>query len=67
MTPVTHHSVSIQPVVGGFVLKYPVIDVNGNPMYVQEVVTSIGKAMRVAKAKVEEFSLVKKTTDDAEA
>lgn len=67
MSPVTYHSVSIQPVVGGFVVQYPVIGDDGMATYVQEVATSIGKAMRIAKTKVEEFSLVKKTADDAEA
>lgn len=67
MTPVTHHSVSIQPVIGGFVVQYPVIGDDGVAQYVQEAVTTVGKAMRVAKAKVEEFSLVKKAADDAEA
>jgi len=60
-------SITIQPVKGGFIVQYPEF-VNGeqHPVMVTEVVTTIGKAMRVAKAAVEEFSLVKKSTDDVE-
>jgi hypothetical protein len=63
----TYHTVSIQPVLGGFVVHYPVVDDKGDVDHVQEVATSLGKAMRIAKAAVEKFSLVKKTADDDKA
>jgi len=59
--------VSIRPVLGGFVVRYPTF-VEGveHPVEVSEVATSLGKAMRIAKTAVEAFSLVKKSADDAE-
>jgi len=66
MTPDTYHTVTIQPVLGGFVVHYPVHDDKGGVQHVQEVATSLGKAMRIAKTAVEAFSLVKKSADDAE-
>ena len=66
MTPSTFHTVTVQPVLGGFIVHYPVIDDKGDVILVQEVATSLGKAMRIAKTAVEEFSLVKKSADDAE-
>jgi len=59
-------SIVIRPVIGGFVVDYPVHNDKGNVEQRTEVATSLGKAMRVAKTAVEEFSLVKKTADDAE-
>ncbi len=58
--------VGITTAVGGFIVTYPVKDGEG-VKYVTEVVTTVGKAMRVAKKAVEEFSLVAKSKDDAEA
>ena len=59
--------ISIQPVVGGFIVRYPsFVEGFEHPVNVTEVVTSLGKAMRVAKTAVETFSLVKKSADDAE-
>lgn len=66
MTIQTHHVVGIQPVLGGFVIQYPVMDEKGVVTHVTEVATSLGKAMRIAKTAVEAFSLVKKSADDAE-
>ena len=59
--------ISIQPVVGGFIVCYPAF-VEGleHPVNTTEVATSLGKAMRIAKTAVEAFSLVKKSADDAE-
>jgi hypothetical protein len=60
-------NVSIRPVIGGFVVRYPVfVDNVEAPVEVTEVATSLGKAMRIAKTAVEAFSLVKKSADDAE-
>lgn len=58
-------SIVIRPVIGGFVVEYPV-HTRGVVERRTEVATSLGKAMRVAKTAVEEFSLVKKSADDAE-
>jgi hypothetical protein len=60
--------ISISPVRGGFIVRFPTF-VEGleHPVEVQEVTTSVGKAMRIAKDAVNAFSLVKKTADDAEA
>lgn len=57
----------ISPVIGGFVVTYPKHDAEGDLVEVREVATSVGKAVRIAKAATEQFSLVKKTADDAEA
>ena len=52
---------------GGFIVSYPeVVEGQEYPFMVQEVVTTVGKAMRVAKAAAEEFSLVTKSKEDAE-
>ncbi len=59
--------VTISPVIGGFVVTYPKHDADGDAVLVQEVATSVGKAMRIAKDAVNAFSLVKKSADDAEA
>lgn len=61
-----HVTISIQPVIGGFVIHFPVHKDDGTVEFNAEVATSLGKAMRVAKAAVEAFSLVKKSADDAE-
>jgi hypothetical protein len=61
-----HVNITIQPVVGGFIVQYPV-KAGSDVKYVTEVVTTVGKAMRVAKKAVEEFSLVAKTKDEVEA
>ncbi len=60
-------NISISPVIGGFVVHYPATAEDGNVYYVQEVATTSGKAMRIAKAAVEAFSLVTKSKDEAEA
>jgi hypothetical protein len=57
--------ISIQPAVGGFVVTKPVALEGGGLTYEMEVVTTVGKAMRVAKAAVEAFSLVAKSKDEA--
>lgn len=60
-------SVTITCAKGGFIVAYPqAVDGEEYPFMVQEVVTTVGKAMRVAKAAVEEFSLVVKSKEDAE-
>jgi hypothetical protein len=59
--------ITISPVIGGFVVSYPKHTDDGDAIMVQEVTTSVGRAMRIAKDAVNAFSLVKKTTDDAEA
>ena len=59
-------SIVIRPVIGGFVVDYPVYNDKGGVEHRTEVATSLGKAMRVTKTAVEQFSLVKKTADDAE-
>lgn len=59
-----HANVTIQPVLGGFVVHYPKIADNGDVKIQIEVATSVGKAMRIAKAAVEEFSLVAKATEE---
>lgn len=61
-----HAEITIEPVLGGFVVTYPKADANGIVVIQVEVATTVGKAMRIAKAAVEEFSLVKKSADDAE-
>jgi len=61
-----HVIITIEPVIGGFVVKYPVHGKKDEVTFHTEVATSLGKAMRVAKTAVEEFSLVKKTAEDAE-
>lgn len=50
-------------------VKYPKhIEGNEYPFEVTEVATNVGKAMRIAKAAVTEFSLVAKSKeDDAES
>ena len=54
-------NVSIRAVIGGFIVSYPkFIGDSEHPFTVTEVTTTLGKAMRVAKAALEEFSLVKK-------
>lgn len=58
-------SISIQPVLGGFIVEYPTQTDNG-VVVATEVATSVGKAMRLAKDAVQEFSLVKKAAEDAE-
>lgn len=58
-------SVNIHPVKGGFIVSYPE-KANGSVQFVTEVVTSVGKAMRIARTAVEEFSTVSKVKDDAE-
>lgn len=57
--------ITIAPAIGGFIVTYPKTTDAGDLEYVQEVATTTGKAMRVAKAAVEAFSLVVKTKDDA--
>lgn len=58
----TSTSISIEPVIGGFIVTYPVYAGNGSDdvVVVQEVATTMGKAMRIAKAAVADFSLVGK-------
>lgn len=59
-------TVTITCVKGGFVVSYPeVIEGQEHPFMTQEVATTSGKAMRIAKAAVEAFSLVQKSKDDA--
>jgi hypothetical protein len=58
-------SINIQPVKGGFIVSYPE-NVDGTTQFVTEVVTTVGKAMRIARVAVEEFSTVSKVKDDAE-
>jgi hypothetical protein len=60
------NDINIAIAVGGFIVSYPVKD-GEDVKYVSEVVTTVGKAMRVAKKAVEEFSLVAKSKDDAVA
>lgn len=57
--------ISIQPVIGGFVVRYPQTQPGGEVVEVSEVATTVGKAIRIAKAATETFSLVKKSADDA--
>lgn len=57
--------ITIAPVIGGFVVTYPRMQDDGDHVLVQEVATTSGKAMRIAKAAVEAFSLVTKSKDDA--
>ena len=59
--------ITIAPVIGGFVTTYPRQDADGDFEMVQEVATSPGKAIRIAKGAVEAFSLVSKKDDAAEA
>jgi hypothetical protein len=60
-----HVTVSITPVKGGFIVSYPEYrDGSDEPVFVQEVATTSGKAMRIAKAAVEVFSLVTKSKDE---
>jgi len=56
--------ITITPVVGGFIVTYPV-RAGGVTTHVQEISTSVGKAMRIARAAVEAFSKVK-TADKEE-
>jgi len=57
----------IRPVRGGFVVDYPtMVDGDEHPHVVSEVATTSGKAMRIAKKAVEEFSLVTKTKDETD-
>lgn len=57
--------ITISPVIGGFVVTYPkYMEGVEYPVEVTEVTTNVGKAMRVAKAAVTEFSLVAKSKDD---
>jgi hypothetical protein len=70
MNPSATHSynasITVQIAVGGFIVSYPKYEEGVEyPVYVQEVATSIGKAMRLVKTAAEQFSLVKKTADDA--
>lgn len=60
-------SIVITPAIGGFVVDYPVKGADGDITYVSEVATTVGKAMKMTKKAVEEFSLVAKSKDDAEA
>jgi hypothetical protein len=61
-----HASITIRPVIGGFVVQYPTFaDGATEPQYVEEIATTSGKALRIAKAAVEAFSLVTKTKDEA--
>ena len=59
--------ITISPVIGGFVVTYPQLTENGAVGFMKEVATTSGKAMRIAKAAVEAFSLVTKAKDEAEA
>lgn len=61
----TSHNISINPVKGGFIIHYPVKGSANVTEYHSEVATSVGKAMRIAKAAVEEFSLVAKAADES--
>ncbi len=56
-------SIIIRPVIGGFVVEYPKITESG-VVQLTEIATSAGKAMRIAKDAVQEFSLIKKTEDE---
>ena len=59
-------SVTITCARGGFVVSYPEhVEGEQYPAIVQEVATTSGKAMRIAKAAVEAFSLVQKTKEEA--
>lgn len=60
-----HVEVTIAPVLGGFIVTYPRAVAGTGLEIVKEVATTPGKAIRIAKAAVEAFSLVKK--DDTEA
>jgi hypothetical protein len=57
--------ITIEPVIGGFIVTYPKYH-NDILHHVQEVCTSSGKAMKVAKAAVETFSLVTKAKSEAD-
>lgn len=60
-----HTEITITPVIGGFIIDYPRQTDHGHVEFVQEVATTVGKAMRIAKAAVDTFSLVTKSKDDA--
>lgn len=62
-------NISISPVLGGFIVSYPEYgaDPDDYPIQVQEVATTLGKAMRIAKKAVEQFSLVKVEASEAAA
>ncbi len=51
--------ITIAPVRGGFLVSYPIQGDDGVQV-VQEIATTSGKAMRIARLAVEAFSLVKK-------
>lgn len=57
--------ITIAPVRGGFVVSYPVLAPSGDIEAVQEIATTSGKAMRIARLAVEAFSLVKKDDESA--
>lgn len=56
----------IAPVIGGFVVTYPKTNAGGDTEYVQEVATTSGKALRIARVVAEAFSLVAKPKDEAD-
>lgn len=56
--------ITIAPVRGGFLVSYPV-QAEAGVVLVQEVATTSGKAMRIARTAVEAFSLVKKDDEPA--
>jgi hypothetical protein len=62
-------TITITPVLGGFIVSYPKMNVvhaddSYGHEYVQEVATTVGRAMRIAKLAVDEFSLVTKAKTD---
>lgn len=61
--------ISINCVKGGFIVSYPAyVDGVEQPVQIEEVATTVGKAMRIAKVAVNEFSqVVKSKEDDAES
>jgi pyruvate carboxylase len=60
--------ITVKPAIGGFIVTYPkYVEGFTHPVYVKEVVNTVGKAMRLVKAATEEFSLVIKSKDEAEA
>jgi hypothetical protein len=61
--------ITIQPAVGGFVVRYPKSYGSGEDHrieYVSEVATTVGKAMRAVKRAVTDFSLVQTSKEDSE-
>jgi hypothetical protein len=56
--------ISIEPVIGGFIVTYPKYGNVSDIQLVQEVTTAASKAMRIAKTAVEQFSLVTKPKSD---